>query len=50
LLLCGDKRTQDDDIEAARKHWADYKTRKAADPSQEGQPRPPPLLRHTNKE
>jgi putative addiction module killer protein len=30
LLLCGDKRTQARDIEAARRYWADYRTRKAA--------------------
>jgi putative addiction module killer protein len=30
LLLCGDKRTQDADIVTAKKHWADYRARKAA--------------------
>ncbi len=30
LLLCGDKRTQDRDIVAARRYWADYRARKAA--------------------
>lgn len=28
LLLCGDKRTQDKDIELAYDYWKDYKTRK----------------------
>lgn len=32
LLLCGDKRTQDRDIAAARRYWADYRARKAALP------------------
>ena len=29
LLLCGDKRTQDQDINEARKYWVDYRARKA---------------------
>ena len=29
LLLCGDKRTQGQDISAARKHWIDYRARKS---------------------
>jgi putative addiction module killer protein len=28
LLLCGDKRAQDKDIEVARDYWKDYKSRK----------------------
>lgn len=28
LLLCGDKRTQHHDIEAAHAYWQDYKSRK----------------------
>jgi putative addiction module killer protein len=32
LLLCGDKRTQDQDINVARTHWIDYRTRKARPP------------------
>lgn len=30
LLLCGDKRTQNKDIEVAHGYWKDYKTRKQA--------------------
>lgn len=29
LLLCGDKRTQDQDINTARRHWIDYRARKS---------------------
>jgi putative addiction module killer protein len=32
LLLCGDKRTQDQDINVARKYWVDYRARKARRP------------------
>jgi putative addiction module killer protein len=28
LVLCGDKRTQDNDIEVAHAYWKDYKARK----------------------
>jgi putative addiction module killer protein len=45
LLLCGDKRTQDQDITAAKALWAEYQTRKAAPPPKRGRPRRPPLLR-----
>lgn len=44
LLLCGDKRTQDQDITAAKALWAEYQARKSA-PSNPGQTKPPPLLR-----
>jgi putative addiction module killer protein len=32
LLLCGDKRTQDEDIITAKKYWADYRARKSDPP------------------
>ena len=48
LLLCGDKRTQDQDILAARKHWADDRARKAASPARRGWSRQP--LRSTDEE
>ena len=32
LLLCGDKRTQDQDINEARNYWVDYRARKARRP------------------
>ncbi len=32
LLLCGDKRTQRDDIVTAQAYWSDYKATKAANP------------------
>jgi len=41
LLLCGDKRTQDQDIAAAKALWAEYQTRKAAPPPKRG--KTPPL-------
>ena len=50
LVLCGDKRTQDEDIGTARRHWADYKARKASPAPKEGQPKPPPLLRPEDDE
>jgi putative addiction module killer protein len=31
LLLCGDKRTQDQDINVARKYWVDYRARRLVD-------------------
>jgi putative addiction module killer protein len=37
LLLCGDKRTQDRDIAAARRYWADYRARKPVRPPPHGQ-------------
>jgi len=45
LLLCGDKRTQHDDIATAKAHWAEYRLRKAAPPPAKTDPKPPPLLR-----
>jgi putative addiction module killer protein len=45
LLLCGDKRTQEEDIITAKNYWADYRARKSAPPPKEGQPLPGPLLR-----
>jgi putative addiction module killer protein len=33
LLLCGDKRSQADDIAFARVLWAEYRARKGAEPS-----------------
>lgn len=45
LLLCGDKRSQDSDIAAARTLWAEYRARKAAAPRKRHQPGRPPLLR-----
>jgi putative addiction module killer protein len=45
LLLCGDKRTQDQDITAAKALWVEYQARKAALLPKPGQPNPPPLLR-----
>jgi putative addiction module killer protein len=50
LLLCGDKRTQDQDIPTAKALWAEYRTRKATPPPKEGQPQPPPLLRPDEEE
>jgi len=50
LLLCGDKRTQNEDIVTARKQWTDYRARKAAPPLKEGQPQPRPLLRPTDEQ
>ncbi len=44
LLLCGDKRTQDQDIATAKTLWTEYQARKVAPPPQ-GQPHPAPLLR-----
>ncbi len=44
LLLCGDKRAQDQDIAAAKTLWTEYQARKVA-PSPKGQPQPGPLLR-----
>jgi putative addiction module killer protein len=32
LLLCGDKRTQDEDIITAKKYWVDYRARKTDPP------------------
>jgi putative addiction module killer protein len=37
LLLCGDKRTQERDIAAARRYWADYRLRKPVLPPPHGQ-------------
>jgi len=31
LLVGGDKRTQDSDIETAKEYWADYQSRKIED-------------------
>lgn len=45
LLLCGDKRAQDQDIATAKALWAEYQARKAAPSPNPGQPKPPPLLR-----
>ena len=45
LLLCGDKRTQTEDITTAKIYWTDYRMRKAAPPQKEGQPKQAPLLR-----
>jgi putative addiction module killer protein len=32
LLLCGDKRTQDQDIKVARNYWVEHRTRKTRPP------------------
>jgi putative addiction module killer protein len=45
LLLCGDKRAQDEDIAFAKALWSEYRARKAARPSKPGQPGPKPLLK-----
>jgi len=45
LLLCGDKRTQDEDIAAAKKLWADYQMRKNLPPLTQSQTKPVPPLR-----
>jgi putative addiction module killer protein len=45
LVLCGDKRTQDQDITTAKTLWAEYQARKAAPPPKKGQPQLAPLLR-----
>ncbi|MEA2738480.1 MAG: hypothetical protein QOH05_1787 [Acetobacteraceae bacterium] len=38
LLLCGDKRTQGDDIAFAKVLWAEYRARKSGSPSKRGAP------------
>jgi putative addiction module killer protein len=50
LLLCGDKRTQDQDITTAKALWAEYQARKAAAPPKPGQPKPSALLRSDDEE
>jgi hypothetical protein len=49
LLLCGDKRTQSEDIAAAKVYWTEYGVRKTAPPPKEGKPKPPPLLLRTDE-
>jgi hypothetical protein len=50
LLLCGDKRTQIEDIATAKARWTDYRTRKAAPPPKDGHPNQAPLLRAKNED
>ena len=50
LLLSGDKRTQDRDIVAARRYWADYRARKAAASPAPGQRQSPPHKRPADRE
>ena len=45
LLLCGDKRTQDADIQLAHALWAEYRLRKAMPPPGPGNPDPGTLLK-----
>src|ERR1039458_4904342 len=40
LLLCGDKRTQQQDIAFAKALWAEYRARKARPTSKPGNPNP----------
>lgn len=49
LLLCGDKRTQDQDIATAKMLWAEYRARKAAPSPKRGQRKPPPLLQRNDE-
>ena len=49
LLLCGDKRTQSEDIAAAKVYWTEYGVRKTAPRPKEGKPKPPPLLLRTDE-
>ena len=45
LLLCGDKRTQDQDIADAKVYWTEYNVRKKVPPPKKGQSPATPLLR-----
>ena len=45
LVLCGDKRTQDDDIAFAKVLWAEYKVRKVLLSAKAGRSNPESLLR-----
>jgi putative addiction module killer protein len=44
LLLCGDKRAQDEDIVFARALWAEYRARKALPASMPGKSKPEQIL------
>jgi putative addiction module killer protein len=44
ILLCGDKRTQDDDIAFAKALWTEYRARKAMSSRNGGTP-PEPILK-----
>jgi hypothetical protein len=50
LVLCGDKRTQVDDIAFAKVLWTEYRTRKATLPSRRGKPTPEPILKRRENE
>jgi hypothetical protein len=45
LLLCGDKRTQHDDIAFAKVLWTEYRARKRLPSTKPATPTPEPILK-----